>query len=258
MTNPAGASTPRVTGLWRYPLKSAQGLVEHRLRVAPGGIEGDRTHGLIDVASGRLMSAKRTAALLGATATDHGVTLPDGTTWAYSDPGIDAGLSAWLGRDVHLATPDEVDGATYEMTFDPPNEDAEVFEIPAPAGTFLDLCDLHLVTTATLAGCAEARPDLDWDVRRFRPNVLVDVDGEAFAEDAWIGRRVAIGTAVLAITGPMLRCAMPLRAQPGLEREPGLFAAMNDLHASFPNHLGLVADVVTAGEIHLDDELILD
>ena len=30
------------------------------------------------------------------------------------------------------------------MTFDPPNDDAEYYEIPAPADTFLDLSLIHI------------------------------------------------------------------------------------------------------------------
>lgn len=45
----------------------------------------------------------------------------------------------------------------YEMTFDPPNDDAEYYEIPTPPGTFLDLAAAHLMSSATLAACAEAR-----------------------------------------------------------------------------------------------------
>ena len=248
---------PTVTACWRYPVKSCQGLEVGELELTATGIAGDRTHGLIDVATGRLMTAKRTAALLGAVATDHGITLPDGTAHAFGDPGIDEALSTWLGRPVHLAEAGTAGDTSFEMTFDPPNEDAEVFEIPTPPGTFLDVSAVHLVTTATLAGCAEARPDLDWDVRRFRPNLLIADDGPAFAEDAWIGHRLAIGTAVLEVTGPMLRCAMPLRPQPGLEREPGLFAAMSELHEAFPNHLGLMANVVTPGAVRLGDAVVV-
>jgi uncharacterized protein YcbX len=61
------------------------------------------------------------------------------------------------------------------MTFDPPNEDAEVFDIPAPAGTLLDLTPVHFLSSATLGACEAARPDLDWDVRRFRPNLVLDL-----------------------------------------------------------------------------------
>jgi uncharacterized protein YcbX len=44
------------------------------------------------------------------------------------------------------------------------------------------------------------------DARRFR--MLIDFDGaEPHAEDGWLGQRVAIGTAVIEVGGPVQRCA---------------------------------------------------
>jgi uncharacterized protein YcbX len=197
------------------------------------------------------------SALLQGAAGDERITLPDGQVLRFDDPAIDDVLSHWLGRRVHLAHEEEAGERSYEMTFDPPNDDAEYYEIPAPPGTFLDLAPVHLVTTATLAGCAAARPDLDWDVRRFRPNLVLDVDVEPFGEQAWIGRQVAVGDVVLTVDGPTVRCAMPLRAQPGLEREPALFKAMSELNQELPNHLGLYCSVTEPGTVTVGDPITL-
>ena len=149
---------------------------------------------------------------------------------------------ATSGPDVQVA---------YEMTFDPPDDEAEYYAIDAPAGSFLDLAAVHLVCTQTLDGCRAARPDLDWDVRRFRPNVVVDVPGlEPFGDDAWTGRRLRLGSVVLEAMQPTVRCAMPLRAQPGLASQPSLYAALEELHA---NHLGQYLSVVEPGEVRVGD-----
>lgn len=244
----------RVAGCWRYPVKSFQGLSEQRLSIGAGGIDGDRTFGLIDVEADRLLSAKRTASLLQASATDDTVTLPDGSTFAVDDPSLDAALTDWVGRPIHFARAGDTGPVSYQMTFDPPDDDAELFDIPTPEGTFLDIAAVHIVTTATLDGCAVARPDVDWDVRRFRPNLLLDVEGPAFVEESWIGREIQVGAVTLRIDGPMVRCAMPLRAQPGgLERQTQLFHALNELNTTFPGHLGLCASVVDAGEVAVGD-----
>ena len=259
-----------VTACYRYPVKSMQGLAVDEVAVGPTGIAGDRAYGLIDVASGRLLAAKRTAALLEATADDAAITLPDGSRIGVDDPDASARLSAWLGRDVELrraaAAGGDADGEAlaYEMTFDPPNDDAEVFDIPVPPGTFLDLAALHVVTTATLEGCAAARPDLDWDVRRFRPNVVVEAEGDPFVEQSWAGRPVRIGDVALADVMATVRCAMPLRAQPsldqqpGLDRQPGLFHAISELNTEIPNHLGIYAGVAAPGTIRVGDPVTVD
>lgn len=253
-------ATGLVAGCWRYPVKSLQGLEQSELTITTAGATGDRTHGLLAEADGaaRLLSAKRTAALLAASATDEAITLPDGTAVALDDPTVDEHLSAWLGRPVHLARAEADTQVSYFMTFDPPDDDAEAYEIPAPAGTFLDLAPIHLIATATLRACEAARPDLDWDVRRFRPNLLVDVDGPAFVEHTWLGRQLQVGEVVLSIDTPTVRCAMPLRAQPDdIEREPGLFKAMNELNTTSPNHLGAYCSVVTEGTVRPGDPITL-
>lgn len=258
---PSAGQIGTVARCWRFPVKSLQGLEPSSVEIGPTGIVGDRTRGLLDRSDGagdRLLSAKRTAALLEASATDEAITLPNGTVVAFDDPAADDVLSTWLGRPVHLAAPVAGAQVSYQMTFDPPNDEAELFDIPAPAGTFVDLAHLHVVATATLAGCAAARPDLDWDVRRFRPGLLLDVDGPAFVEGTWLGRHLRVGTAVLSVDTPTVRCAMPLRAQPGgIDREPDLFHAMNELNTVSPNHLGAYCSVVEPGTARIGDPVEL-
>lgn len=246
-----------VTGCWRYPVKSLQGLSVDSLVVDPTGVDGDRAFGLIDVETGRLLSAKRVSSMLHAGADDHAIALPDGTTVELHDQEVHRVLSTWLGREVRLVAAAEAGAVAYEMTFDPPDDDAEYYEIPAPPGSVVDLAPVHLVATATLDACATARPDLDWDVRRFRPNLVLDVDVEPWGEQDWVDRQLAVGTAVLTVNGPTVRCAMPLRAQPGVARQPEIFAALSGLNPSYPNHLGLYCDVAEAGRVELGDTVTL-
>jgi uncharacterized protein YcbX len=248
----------KVAQCWRYPVKSMQGESRSGLSITAAGVDCDRAWGVIDIAADRILSAKRTAALLGARASDHAIELPDGSTVAIEDPNASLALSRWLTHDVRLARPRPGEQLAYQMTFDPPNDDAEYFDIPTPEGSFVDLGPLHLVTTATLVGCANARPDLDWDVRRFRPNLVIDLDGEAFCEDRWSGQAIQVGPeVVLEVVQPTVRCAMPLRAQPGLQRQPRLFSALKELNTASPNHLGVYAGVQTPGPIRVGDPVML-
>jgi hypothetical protein len=246
-TNAVGLGT--VAELYRYPVKSMQGQRVHSLRIGPEGAEGDRSWALIDVATGKLMSAKRWSKLLLAETDDGGITLPDGTRLPFDGPHVDAELSAWLEREVVLRQVDPGIDVSYEMTFDPPDDEAEYFEIPTPPGSFLDLAAVHLVSRQTLEQCAIARPDLNWDVRRFRPNLVIDApELSSFGEDAWCGGRLRIGSVLLDALQPTVRCAMPLRAQPGLGSQPLLFEAMDGLHA---NHLGIYLSVIERGTVEV-------
>ena len=241
----------------RYPVKSMQGLVVDRLEVGADAVAGDRARGVV-TRDGVLLSAKQRRELLLAAADDDGIELPNGRRFSYGDSTMAGALSEWLGAEVELAQPRDDHSMAYRMTFDPPDDTAELYDIPTPGGTFLDLAPLHLLTTATLDGVRRARPDLDWDVRRFRPNFVLDVEGEPFVEDGWSGRHLAVGeTLVLRIDQPTVRCAMPLRRQPGLEGEAGLYDAMVALNGEHPNHLGVYAAVCEPGPVRVGDDVRL-
>jgi uncharacterized protein YcbX len=94
------------------------------------------------------------------------------------------------------------------------------------------------------------------DGRRFR--MLIELDGaEPHEEDTWIGRRVAIGGAVLAVTKPDARCAIttqhPDTGRRDLDTLRTLIAyrgLRDGKHADF----GVLADVARPGTIRLGDE----
>jgi hypothetical protein len=136
------STTGSVLALWRYPVKSMQGVEVDSIDVGTACIEGDRRWALVDVASGRVLSAKRTQELLQASATGDSIVLPDGTRVPL-DSRADELLSAWLGRPVTLRAAASSEDLSYQMTFDPPDDNAEFYDIPIPPGTFLDLSPVH-------------------------------------------------------------------------------------------------------------------
>jgi uncharacterized protein YcbX len=245
-----------------------QGAPVEHVDVRETGIEGDRAWAVVDVDSGRTLSAKTVPDLLGAFAREVGgelhVELPNGTHVVGGERAGDVALSAWLGRDVALRPrPGPEEGqVSYEMTFDPPDDTADRFEIPSPEGTFFDLAALHLLSTNALGACARAYPAGTWDRRRFRPNVFVDCStDDEYPEDAWVGRSIRMGGVTADVLMRTVRCAMPLRAQPAndtdvaLVRDVDIYRTMDKAHE---NHLGVYASVRTAGTIALGDRIELD
>ena len=255
-----------VTELWRFPVKSMQGEQLDAADLEATGMVGDRAWGVISADGRHVLSAKTVPDLLFARAATTGdgvtVTLPSGAEVLAGTAEADEALSTWLERPVRLlpagAAHDEVggggDGLAYEMTLDPPNDDADLFAIPTPAGSLHDLFPLHVLTDASLAAVGAARPELDWDVRRYRPNVVLRCAPGAtgYAEDAWVGHDVAVGTATVHVPMATVRCAVPLRAQPGgVERDVELYRALDELHA---NHLGAYVEVHAPGRIAVGDD----
>jgi uncharacterized protein YcbX len=243
-----------VAELWRYPVKSFQGERVERLELGPGGAVGDRTLAVVDPTARKVLSAKRHADLLLASArlVDDRVviTLPDGSEHAADDPGVHAALSGWLDREVRLEAPPTDGVYPMEMYSGMSDEDTPLFDWPGPPGTWLDLADVHWLTTASLAAAAHEHPDGQWDVRRFRPTALVQVPGDHWAEDGWA--EVAAGTVRTEVLMPTMRCSMPSRAQPGLERDKAIGTTLRDLHG---NSLGLYARIAQAGTIAVGDEV---
>lgn len=261
-----------VAELWRYPVKSMQGEQLSKAELLAGGLTGDRAWAIVDRADGRIVSAKTEKRLLDATAITKGGTssagtveirLPDGTLLSTDDrEACDSRLSEWLGRPVGLQPAGGDTGAVYQMTFDPPNDDADLVDIPPPAGTWFDLAGIHLLSTGSLATTAAAHPDGAWIPRRFRPNVVVDTGGaDGYPEDAWVDHPLLVGGARLNVLMRTVRCAIPLRAQPAhageepLARDVGIFRTLAALH---DNHLGTYADVTAPGPIAVGDPVHLE
>ena len=173
-----------VAQLWRYPVKSFQGEPVEELAIAPGGTAGDRILAVVDPAAEKVLSAKRYADLLLASARLDGsrvvITLPDGHEHASDDAGVHAALSdvARPGRATRATTRRQgvPDGDVHR---DVRREHARSSTGPVRPGTWVDLADSHWVTTTSLATIAGEHPDGQWDVRRFRPNGLIETSSEA-------------------------------------------------------------------------------
>lgn len=245
-------------GLWRHPVKSMQGERLDAARLAEQGVPSDRRWAVLDP-TGRALAAKVEPRLLEAAARLDGddlvVILPSGVEVRGSDPDADDLLSAWLDRPVRLAEADGDTVSRYQVHVDAADDASDVVEIAGPVGRFADSRHpVHLLTTASLRAAARLHPEGDWDARRFRPNLLVDTDGEGFVEDGWVGSRLRIGTALLEVRKPTIRCSIPGRAQPGLVRDVEIVRTLGRAHGLT---LGVYCGVLEPGEVALGDEVRL-
>lgn len=206
----------RVQEIWRYPVKSIGGEQLPEAEVTSTGISGDRGWGVFDAATGTVLTARRTPELLFAVARvvdgELVITLPDG-----GEIGADGHveMSAWLGREVEIRSAAGSAGGVYE---NPRNAEEETdwvqWQGPSDAWHDSGHTRLSLVSAASLG---------DWDIRRFRTNVLTDSEGE----DAFVGGVVRVGAIEYDATKRVARCVMVTRPQSGLDRDLDVLRTVN-------------------------------
>ena len=88
----------------------------------------------------------------------------------------------------------------------------------------------------------------DWDVRRFRPNVVIAGEDER----ALLGTTVRIGTAELEVVKEIDRCVIVTRPQPGIDRDKSVLVAV---HRERSGNLGVGAIVRRPGQVAVGDSL---
>jgi uncharacterized protein len=124
-----------------------------------------------------------------------------------------------------------------------------------PEGTFFDCAFVHLLTTSRLDRLRMLYPQGCFEVRRFRPNIVVETgNGEKdFVEDAWIGHVLAIVDAVrLSISGPCPRCVMTTLPQGDLPKDAGILRTAAQHNQA---NVGVYASVVERGKVRRGDSV---
>lgn len=274
MSVTSNAKVASVASLWRYPVKSMMGEELNAADITDSGLLGDRAYALIDKSDGKVVSAKNPRKWkglfdfratfmypphVGDSIPPVRITLPDGSIVTSEDSDIDRTLSDALGREVRLETVTSQSRSLEEYWPDMDGLDRRdtVTDETMPIGTFFDLANVHLLTTATINQLREYYPEGRFEVRRFRPNIVVDpaVEHSGFVENDWIGHTVAIGSeAQLNITEPCPRCVMTTLSQGDLPRDPGILRA-----AARHNKVkvGVYAEVQHGGRICRTDTVVI-
>jgi uncharacterized protein YcbX len=278
MPSPTQAQIGSVVALWRHPVKSMMGEELNASAVTERGLLGDRAYALVDSADGKVASAKNPRKWptlfdfratfiepprLGASVPSVRITLPDGTIATSQQSDLNEILSKALNRQVTLCAAErgrvspanaeeywpDIEGLDYRDT---------VTDFALPEGTFFDCATVHLLTTATLDRLRELYPKGRFEVRRFRPNIVVEpAAGEkTFMENAWIGHTLCVGDEVrLNVSGPCPRCVMTTLPQGDLPKDAGILrtaAQHNQVH------VGVYVSVARGGTIRRGDPVRLE
>ena len=216
-----------VLSLHRFPVKSMAGERVDELSVGEHGAEGDRRHA-VWLRGGRKLTARVAPRMLAWRASLNGgltVTAPDGREFGW-DKELERAVGEYLERDVAL--------------------------VQDPHGLG-DVSGLHITVEASRRRLEEELA-MPVDVRRFRPNIHVELDCEPYAESAWEGRRLRVGDAEIEIVRATDRCAITIHDPDSLEQSPDVLRTINDRHGSF---FGVWAEARAAVRIRAGDPVEL-
>ena len=273
--------------IFRYPVKSMAGESLANARLEVRGIPGDRVWAVRDEERGGIRGAKRFPELMrcaahydaeptGNGSTTATVTLPNGDSMAIDGPGTPGVLSTLVGSTVSVwplmpaemldhyrRGPPVLDDGQAEMrrvfgrTEDEPLPElsafpAELMEFESPPGTYFDAFPLLLMTRQGLQHLQSLGAQHAFDIRRFRPNLLIDVNptGSAFPERDWVGKTLQIGGASIEIIMGCPRCSMTTHGFDNLPKDPGI---MRTLVREAAGELGVYAKVSVPGPVALGD-----
>ncbi len=270
MSNETKTDVGSVVSLWRYPVKSMMGEELGASEVTEAGLLGDRAYALMDPSTGKVASAKNPrkwpnlfdfraayaeAPHPGGKIPPVRITVPEGTIVTSEQSDIDQTLSAILGREVTLVTsaPKTPTLEEYWPDLEGLDHRETVTDEEMPPETFFDLAVVHVLTTATINRLRELYPEGRFEVRRFRPNIVVEpASGErAFVENSWVGRTLNLGDDVsLSITGPCPRCVMTTLSQGDLPKDVGILRTVAQHNQT---HVGVYATVLKGGKIRRGD-----
>jgi uncharacterized protein len=275
----SAAATGTVVSLWRYPVKSMLGEELNSSLVTERGLLGDRTYAVIDKQTGKVASAKNPrkwgnlfdfrSMFIDSPHNVHNIppvriTLPDGTNILsnHQKGDIDSNLSKAFNREVTLVKASGFEKPSYEEYWPDINGLAQretVTDEAMPSKTFFDIAVIHILTTSTINRLRELYPEGRFEVRRFRPNIVVESDYREkndFVENSWVGKKLTIGKdIVLKVTAPCTRCVMITLPQGDLPKDLGILRTVARYNQV---HVGVYASVEHSGTIHRGDTVQIE
>ncbi len=132
----------------------------------------------------------------------------------------------------------------------------EVLEFTSPPGTYFDAFPINVLTTASLEAMSRFNPNAVWDVRRFRPNFLIETakEFEGLIEAGWSGRILRVGSVELKCEIPCARCGMTSHGHSGLPKDPSV---LRSIVKDANQNLGVYASVVQSGGVSIGDPVEL-
>jgi len=253
-----------VKSLWRYPVKGMAGETVNTIKINNDGIYGDRVMAVQDVERQEIQSCKFRPELLQCRAkfkkTDdvsQGIEIkfPDGEIISANEVITSQKISELLGHESTLQAlrPSneknfyrrfkEDEGtwlkelkATFEREPGEPlpdldnlPEDAQAFV--SQLGTFFLVSSFHVVTTASVDYLRRLNSSADWNIERFRPNLVIETlpELEGLVEQRWLSQSLKFGDVTIQNTEAAPRCGAVIRKQQGFEQDTSILRTIVSL-----------------------------
>ncbi len=276
MENESRVLVGRISELWRYPIKSMQGESLKMATIGKKGLVGDRSFALMDKESGRIISAKNPRkwenvfrfSAKTSVIKENGrpiqkliIAFPDGETVFVDDDNVNEIISEKIGKSVTLISQVPENAIVEKLSLEEDEsgevETASCLEKLSPFD-FFDGGKLHILTTSALNRLKRKYKDGDFDVKRFRPNIVIDSDDTEFSanpnlnmEDDWEYLMLEVGDTVkLKVTKPTARCIMTTLAQDGLPKDNQILKTIDQ---SNDGNLGVYTQTLEPGSIEVGD-----
>lgn len=234
----------RINAFFRYPVKSMAGELLEVARVGWHGLEGDRRlafRRLNDKSGFPWLTASKLPQLL-----------------CYQPFGRDGHTAEPL--PTHVRAPDRKE---YELRSSELREEvsrrygSDVELMNLKHGIF-DEASISVISLSTVRGI-ERECGRDLDLRRFRPNIVIETDSvEPFAEDIWVGRTLMFGEgnsgAAVRVTMKDERCVMVNLDPDTAESDSRVMKTVVRLNG---NYAGVYGTVVRVGELRVGQVVTL-
>jgi hypothetical protein len=280
-----------ISAIWRYPVKGMAGESIDSCHIDQNGLNGDRLYAVRDVARDEIQSCKFRPDLLSCIARSSNpqpvfdresceIHFPDGTVLAYDDDAIHEKISATLGHESTLESLRPASEADFycrykaddhtwfeelKATFtrepgeplpDFSNPSQEFIDYVTQPGTFFLVSPFHIITSATMQHFKSFHPDADWDIRRFRPNIVIDtVDSiNGLAEQSWLDKTLHIGSTQINCSSTAPRCGAVTRKQQDFGFDKSM---LRTIVKEAEQNLGIYADINGSAILNVGDEVYL-